>query len=190
MATEYHLTLSAVRTDDAEPRAKTLLEKLVEDIGFVPNMHARLANSPGLLEAYLTGSKRFREESGFSRAAQEVVILTISRFNDCRYCMAAHSFLADQTTDIPPVVIEAIRKHNTIPDVKLSMLSAFTEIMLESQGKPSADDVNVFLNAGFTERHVLEIILAIAVSTISNFANHVFHTELDEVFADRVWEPS
>jgi uncharacterized peroxidase-related enzyme len=190
MAAEYHLTLPAVDIGDAAPRARALLERLSEEIGFVPNMHARLANSPGLLEAYLNGSKSFREASGFSPAEQAVVVLTIARFNDCRYCMAAHSFVADQHPDIAPEVIEAIRKRNTIPDVKLSMLSVFTEIMTESQGKPAKHDVDVFIKAGFSERHILEIILAIAVNTISNFANHVFHTEVDAVFRDRTWHGS
>jgi len=31
--------------------------------------------------------------------------------------------------------------------------------------------------------HVLEIILAMAVKTISNYANHVNHTDVDDAFA-------
>lgn len=188
MAAEYHLKLTAVGLNDAAPQAKKLLNTLVEEIGFVPNMHARMANSVGLLDTYVSGSRRFREGSGFSAIEQEVVLLTISRFNGCHYCVAVHSYLAGQQPDIAPAIIEAIRKRNAIPDVKLSMLSAFTEIMLESQGKPGTRDVEVFLNAGFNECHVLGIILAIAISTISNFANHVFHTELDEVFRDHIWQ--
>jgi hypothetical protein len=32
-----------------------------------------------------------------------------------------------------------------------------------------------------------DIILAIAVKTISNYSNHVFHTEVDPVFAACRW---
>jgi alkylhydroperoxidase family enzyme len=48
-------------------------------------------------------------------------------------------------------------------------------------------DLQAFLAAGFSERQVLEIILAIAVKTISNYSNHVFHTEVDPVFAACRW---
>ena len=35
---------------------------------------------------------------------------------------------------------------------------------------------------GVTEQHLLYLVLAIAVKTMSNFSNHLFNTELDAVF--------
>ena len=35
---------------------------------------------------------------------------------------------------------------------------------------------------------MLEVILAIAVKTISSYTNHGFDTPLDKVFAGRAWE--
>jgi AhpD family alkylhydroperoxidase len=61
-------------------------------------MYAVMANSPGLLETYATGYAAFREASGFTPAEQEVVLLTVSHENGCEYCVAAHSFLADQVS--------------------------------------------------------------------------------------------
>jgi alkylhydroperoxidase family enzyme len=113
--------------------------------------------------------------------------LTISRGNGCDYCMAAHSVIADQMSRVPPPVTEAIREGQTIPDTKLAALSTFTDTLLRSRGLPSKADVEVFLNAGYEERHVLEIILAIAVKTLSNYSNHLFHTPLDKMFASREW---
>jgi alkylhydroperoxidase family enzyme len=43
--------------------------------------------------------------------------------------------------------------------------------------------VQSFLAAGYSERDLLYIVLAIAVKTLSNFSNHAFATELDEKFA-------
>lgn len=73
-------------------------------------------------------------------------------------------------------------------DAKLQALSVFTRVMVASRGKPTRQDLQVFLAAGFSERQVLEIILAIAVKTISNYSNHVFHTDVDPVFAGYRWE--
>jgi alkylhydroperoxidase family enzyme len=51
--------------------------------------------------------------------------------------------------------------------------------------------VQAFLDAGYDERQFLYIILAAAVKTLSNFANHAFATPVDERFAAyKVAEPS
>ncbi|MCI0563080.1 MAG: carboxymuconolactone decarboxylase family protein, partial [Nitrososphaera sp.] len=139
---------------------------------------------------YMDGYDRFRKDSGFDPAEQEVVFLTISAYNGCDYCVAAHSMIADRMSKVPPKVTEAIRNGKEIPDLKLGALSTFTDKMLAKRGLPSKSDVMAFLAAGYEERHVLEVILAIAVKTISNYSNHLFHTPLDEMFADHEWKKS
>lgn len=190
MTSEYKLTLSPKTLDTADPKAKAVLERAKTQVGFIPNMYAGMANSPGLLETYLDGYDRFRKDSGFTPAEQEVVFLTISRGNGCDYCMAAHSMIADRMSKVPPPVTEAIRNGRTIPHAKLAALSTFTDTLLATRGLPSKAAVQAFLGAGYEERHVLEIILAIAVKTLSNYSNHLFHTPLDGMFASREWKQS
>ena len=55
--------------------------------------------------------------------------------------------------------------------------------MNESRGNPKPKDAENFLKAGYSEKHILAIILAQAVKTISNYSNHIFHTEVDDAFA-------
>lgn len=43
--------------------------------------------------------------------------------------------------------------------------------------------------AGYNERDTLQIVLAIAVKTISNYTNHLFLTPLVPGLAHRAWEP-
>ena len=38
------------------------------------------------------------------------------------------------------------------------------------------------------DKHGLESVLAIAVKTLSNYANHLFHPADDPMFAGRRWE--
>jgi hypothetical protein len=45
--------------------------------------------------------------------------------------------------------------------------------------------VNNFLTAGYTKAQVLEVILAITQKTLSNYANHILGTPLDEAFKPR-----
>lgn len=187
MNAEYKLSLENRTVDNVEPGAKDVLTNAKQNMGFIPNMYAAMANSPILLESYIDGYKLFREKSGFSPIEQEVILLAISRENGCNYCMAAHSSIADTMSKVPIEVTDAIRNDTVIPDSKLAELASFTRTMVSKRGLPSSDEVNTFLVEGYNEQCVLEIILAISVKTISNYANHLFHTKLDDVFKSREW---
>lgn len=187
MTSEYRMTLPALTLETAEPDARVVLERAKVQVGFIPNMYVGMAQLPGLLETYLDGYERFRKASGFTPIEQEVVFLTISRGNGCEYCVAAHSFLADKASGVPVAVTDAIREGAPIPDARLAALSAFTEVLRATRGLPSETDVRTFLAAGFSEKHILAILLALAVKTLSNYANHLFHPEVDAMFAGRSW---
>ncbi len=187
MLSEYKMTLALKTIDDAEPEAKALLEGAKKKMGFVPNMYKAMANSPGLLRTYIHGYTDFREKSGFSSMEQEVIFLAISQANGCEYCMAAHSFLAEAASGIPGDVTAAIRDGKPVPEHQLSALSVFTRVMLTKRGLPDRTEVETFLAAGYREKDILEIILAIAVKTISNYSNHIFHTDLDSMFSKHAW---
>jgi AhpD family alkylhydroperoxidase len=115
------------------------------------------------------------------------VFLAISYENGCGYCMGAHSFIADKMSKVPTPVTDAIRTGARVPEARLAALAEFTRVMVAKRGLPSKADVAAFLKAGFTERQILYIVLAIAVKTLSNYSNHLFHTQLDERFASRAW---
>ena len=187
MISEYKTTLPLKSVDDAEPEAKALLEAAQKKMGFVPNMYNAMANSSGLLNTYIQGYNAFREKSGFSSIEQEVIFLAISQVNGCEYCMAAHSFLAEAASGVPSDVTAAIRDGKQIPEIQLSALSVFTRLMVTKRGLPSQSDVDSFLSSGYKEKDILEIIHAIAIKTISNYTNHIFHTEVDNIFAPHAW---
>jgi uncharacterized peroxidase-related enzyme len=168
-------------------KARSLLESAKRQMGFVPKMYGAMANEPALYEAYASGYAAFRQECRFTPVEQEVIFLAVSHWNGCNYCMAAHSFVADKMSKVPPDVTEAIRNGRRIPDAKLQALAEFTRVMLEKRGRPDEADARAFFAAGYDEKNILGIILAISVKTISNYTNHVFHTPVDEVFQDRVW---
>ena len=185
--TAYRIPLEPRTTDDAEPDADGRLAATEKAMGVVPNMYARMANSPGLLATYLDGYDRFRKESGFAPAEQEVVFLTISRHFECEYCMAAHGTIADTRSKVPTEVTDALRDDRPIEDPRLAAVAAMTRSLLETRGRPSEDDVERFRAAGFTDRQVLELVLAISVKILSNWSNHLFDTPVDDMFAGRTW---
>lgn len=186
----YRAALPARTPANSEGETLEVLEQGIRAAGgWLPNMYGNMANFPGLLQTYLDGYDRFRKASGFTPAEQEVVFLTVSRFNECTYCMAAHSFVADKVSRVPTEVTDALRADETIPDAKLEALAAFTRALLVGRGRPGVDDAAAFLAAGYEEGHMLEIILAISVKVLSNYTNRLFRTTVDDTFAERSWSP-
>lgn len=180
--------LALLTIDSAAGKARTLLERAKKKLGFVPNMYGAMANEPALFETYDSGYDAFRAECGFTPVEQEVIFLVVSRENGCDYCMAAHSFLADVMAKAPTETTDAIRDGRPIKDSKIAALAAFASVMVDSRGRPTEADVAAFKAAGFSERNILGVILAISVKTLSNYTNHIFDTPVDAAFAGRIWK--
>ena len=176
----YNMKMKPVEPEYANPAQFRMLDKALKEFQMIPNMYKAMANLPGLLETYRLGYDRFREQGDFSPAEQEIVFLTISTENACNYCMVSHGVYARMAAQVPEEVIQGIKNKSGIPDEKLKQLSHFTSIMVAKRGNPTEEDVRSFLDAGYAEHHIMSIILAIAVKTLSNYTNHLFRTEVDE----------
>src|SRR5260370_16392287 len=123
MTSQARLTLMPKTLETADSRAKAVLEKAKAQVGFIPNMYAGMANSPGLLQTYLEGYAAFRTYSGFTPVEQEVVFLTISRENGCDYCTSAHSMIADKMSKVPPDIPSPLRSPKPLPNPNLPPLT-------------------------------------------------------------------
>lgn len=167
--------------------SKPLLAGVEKAFGFVPNISAVLAESPATLKAYMTVS-RILDESSLTPEECQVAILAINHYNACHYCVAAHSVIAEMA-GVDSDVVDAIRDGARIPDARLQALRVFTTQILEKRGWVDHDDIEAYLTAGFTMAQVLEVILAVALKTISNYANHIADTPVDEAFKARAWTP-
>ncbi|MGR3513208.1 MAG: carboxymuconolactone decarboxylase family protein [Paracoccaceae bacterium] len=177
------ITVELKTPDTAEGAAAEILAGARDQLGFVPNMYAAMANLPAVLEHYTASYAVFREAAGFTPAQQETVFLTISQANGCHYCVAAHSMLADMMAGVPKDALESLRKGARPADARLGALSEFTRRMTRLRGAVEKDDVDRFLAAGFTNQHVFGVILAIACKTFSNYTNHLVGTEVDTAMA-------
>jgi alkylhydroperoxidase family enzyme len=96
--------------------------------------------------------------------------------------------LGKMMSQVPQEVLDAIRAGADIPNARLQALAVFTKVMHDKRGNPTPEDVAAFLRAGFSEQHILAVVLAIAVKTLSNYSNHIFHTPTDTAFAAFAWK--
>ncbi|MDE3080397.1 MAG: carboxymuconolactone decarboxylase family protein [Paracoccaceae bacterium] len=167
----------------APGEAAAILADSRKALGFVPNMYANMANLPAVLKGYIDSYNAFRATAGFTPVEQEVIFLTISRLNGCRYCTAAHSMIADKMSKVPADVLAALRSGETLPDARLEALAQFTREMVEHRGQPGAAAVKGFRDAGYTAEQALGVVVAIAAKTFSNYVNHLAGTEVDPAFA-------
>ena len=183
------MSIFKVHTKETAPGGSTpLLGDAEKTFGFIPNLLGVFAESPAALEANLAVWQIF-DESSFSPTERQVVELAASRFNECRYCVAAHSVVAGMQ-QVPADVIEALRNDRPIDDNKLQALRVFTTEVVEARGWVSEDQVGAFLAAGYNKAQVLEVILGITFKTLSNYANHIADTPLDTAFAAQAWTPA
>ena len=171
--------------DTAPEAAKEVLARTQKSYGFLPNLLGVMAEAPALLKAYRTLTDLF-EETSFSPSERQVVLLTTSYENGCEYCVAAHSVIAGMQK-VPDSVVQAIRDGKPIADRKLETLRRFTAAIVTSRGLPSEADIAAFLQAGFTQAQILEVVLGVGMKTLSNYTNHIAGTPLDRAFAKAAW---
>ncbi len=169
----------------ASTPAADLLKKAKEKYGFVPNLLGTMAESPALLKAYMTLAGIF-DETSFSATEKQIVLLAVSLTNNCGYCMAAHSAIAGMQ-GVPEDVIKALRENIPIKDDKLEALRRLAQSMAETRGYPSENTVKNFLDAGYTQAQLLEVVLGVGVKTLSNYTNSIAKTPLDEAFKPAEW---
>ena len=183
------LNLMAITADNTDNKnIAEILSNTQKGLGFVPNMYAEMSNSETLIGAYTSAYNYLRKSSILSMKEQEVVLLSVSHLNECDYCMAAHSFVGEKMSGLSEEELQTIRKGDKLQDSKLAALQQFTVKMMQKRGWVDQHDLEVFLGFGYTKNHVLDVIAAIGIKTMSNYFNHLNQTNLDDVFKDHAWK--
>ncbi len=167
------------------PAVAASLTELRQRLGYVPNWARALANSPRAFDAF-TALNLQVARSRLSVAEKQTIMLTISRLNECHYCMAAHSASASRQR-LDPDLIEALRQGTSLPDPRLRALQDFAAAIYIGRGSISDRQFQAFMAAGFTREQSLEVVLAISTKVLSNFADKLMGVELDEVDRPYAW---
>lgn len=75
--------ITAIKHEEAEGKAKELLDGVKAKLGFVPNMMATMAASPAVLKAYLNMSGTLGK--ALNSKLNEKIALTVAEINGCQY---------------------------------------------------------------------------------------------------------
>tara|TARA_R110000744_G_scaffold38089_1_gene87178 strand:+ start:550 stop:1113 length:564 start_codon:yes stop_codon:yes gene_type:complete len=181
-------TLDRLDETNAPEKSLPLIEKSKKAFGRLPGLHGVLAGSPAALEGYQTLHRLFAEETVFDADEKTVVWQTINVEHRCHYCVPGHTGIA-KMMKVSDEISDALRDETPLPTPKLEALRTFTLAMVRERGHVDDATLQAFYDAGYTQRHVLEVILGLAQKVMSNYTNHIANTPVDAPMQKFAWVP-
>ena len=171
--------------DSAPERSKPAMRQLQSAFGMIPNLIGSMSASPVLIDG-LVGLFGKVHGGSFTEAQVQTVLLTDAVTNESAWAVAFHTTLA-LNEGIDPADVQAIREGRLPKDSKFAALSGLAKTMIEKRGHLNDQDVDRFLAAGFGKDHLLEVIAAVAASTITNYTGSITKPPLDAPFKAHAW---
>ncbi len=168
-------TPTTVETSPEASRAS--LAAVARSLGSVPNLFRVVGNSPAALKGYL-GLGGALAASSLDAKTQERLALVVAESNDCDYCLSAHTYLARNVARLDDAEITANR-NGTSNDVQAAAAVRFAAQVVAARGHVTDEQFGAVKAAGFSDAAVVEIVLAVALNTFTNYINEVAGTEID-----------
>ena len=171
--------------DGAPEQSRSALADLKQAIGIVPNLAAGMAESPSLLRGFLA-VREIYHNSTLTGAEIQTISLTSAYQNECSWCMAFHSLMAENE-GVSADDIHLLRTCRLPQDPRLAALSEFARALLQRRGAVDASQLQRFFDAGYTPRHALDVVLGLGFALMANFAGHLVSPPLDPLIVPHEW---
>ncbi|EUC15612.1 carboxymuconolactone decarboxylase family protein [Paraburkholderia hospita] len=162
---------------DAPSASQPFLEAVNKKLGVVPNLFRLMANSPAALEGYL-GLAGALAKGALPAQTGERIALAVAEINGCDYCMSAHSYLGKNVAKLDDAEMSANRNGGS-NEPKAAPAVQFAAKVAREHGRVSDEDLRAVKEAGYTDAQIVEIVVHIALSVLTNYANVVANTEID-----------
>lgn len=168
--------------ETAAPANIDTLKGIEKGFGFVPNMFATLGRSEAVLQGYLA-LDGFFAKSSFNALERNLIFLAASQANECHYCVPAHSTVLKHSLHADAELVDRVKRYESTGDARLDAIIEYTRNLVNNRGHVNEEALSKFLAAGFEPVHALEIILGVALKTITNYTGHLGNVEVDPQFA-------
>lgn len=178
MGSEIHFPEHTVET--APAAARPILEGAASRLGFLPVAMARQAEAP-IVGSTFAHLMRVWAETSFSPLEREVVTFAIAHETGCELCLAMHSMIVERMDQ--PELLSGLRAAEPLADPKLEALRRFTLAALRRHGGVSDDELEAFLEVGYSRRHALELMVGVATYVLSTYANRLVRAPVDAPLA-------
>jgi uncharacterized peroxidase-related enzyme len=154
-----------------------LLDAVKKQLGVVPNLMKLVGNSSAALEGYLSLNSAL-SKGVLDAKTRERIALAIAEFNGCNYCLSAHTYLGKNVAKLDDAEIAANRNGKS-SDSKAAAAVHFGSRVAIERGHVSDADLNAVKAAGYNQAEIVEIVLHVALNTLTNYINEVAQTEID-----------
>jgi uncharacterized peroxidase-related enzyme len=168
--------LHPVQPDQATGQAKELLDAVKAKLKMVPNMTRVMANSPAVLQGYLSFSGALAGGSLDPKLREEIA-LEVADQNSCQYCLSAHTAIG-KMAGLSAEEIEMSRSANS-SSAKTAAALKFAQQLVASRGQVSEADLEAVRQAGYNEGEIAEIIAHVALNIFTNYFNIAAGVEVD-----------
>ena len=181
MATTSTRFFEPIDIDSAPEESKETLRAVQKKFGFIPNLIGTLAHAPAALKSYVQLDAIFAEGS-FSPKERQIVALAASVENDCKYCVAAHGTALKQLK-LEDETLQAIKEGRSIGDSKLQALVNLVREVVKQRGHVGDSAVQEFLQSGYSQPQLMEVLVGVAMKTLTNYVDHLNPVDIDPAFA-------
>lgn len=169
------MTFQIYTPQTAPPGARSLLERMRDVGGFVPELAGVFAGAPALLEAY-GAMKDSLEKTSLSEEEREVVLRAAAHEDNCARCVAKNPY----RQDVDEEILAAADTGRPLADPRLEALRQYTIEVMWHHGRPTDEAKERFIAAGYGPQQALEIVLCIALVTIAAYTASLAHRALEE----------
>lgn len=167
-----------IPTAEQSPAASLpLLAAVKKQLGVVPNLMKLVSSSPAALEGYLALNGALAK-GALGVKTGERIALAIAEINRCDYCLSAHSYLAAQVAKLDAAEINANRSGGS-NDAKADAAVRFAADVANTRGHVSAAALSHIKAAGFSDAEIIEVVVHVALNTLTNYVNSVAQTDID-----------
>lgn len=169
--------ISIPTVEQSAPAAQPLLAAVHKQLGMVPNLMKLTGHSPAALEGYLALSGALGK-GALSPALRERIALAVAEFNQCGYCLAAHTYLGQNVARLSASELDAARD-GLSEDARAQAALQFALRVAQERGQVSDAEIATLRLAGFDEAAVIEIVAHVALNVLTNYINNVAQTDVD-----------
>lgn len=173
--------INAITPEQATGHTAEVYSAITKALGKVPNLFQAIGVNSNALQTLLGIGPSLKTLTG---AEKETIALVVAQLNNCGYCLSAHTLLAgmhgiskDETLNI--------RKGNSQNSKQKALINFVSEIVME-KGHVSDKTFSEFKEAGYTDAHIPDVLLAVVENFYTNFFNHINKTEIDFPLAEKV----
>jgi AhpD family alkylhydroperoxidase len=171
--------------ESAPEQSRPSLQALQGAFGMIPNIAGAMSTSPVLIGSLASLFQKVHGGS-FSEEQIQILLLTNAVTNACTWAVAFHSALALKE-GVDPADVNAIRERRSPRNPKNAALSTLARTLIEKRGRLDEPDISRFLQAGFDKARLLEVIAAVAASTITNYTGSITKPPVEPAFEAHAW---